>query len=149
MDDHKFVKEAALGGMANVAIGKLAAEKASSDAVKQFGQKVADEHAKSNDELRKVAAKKSVGLPDSLDSKHQARVDKLAKLSGPEFDRAFLKDQTKNHQQSIKDFEAESENGTDPDVKAFASKTLPTLQQHLSLAKNLSKNKAAPVAEVR
>jgi putative membrane protein len=79
-------------------------------------------------------------VPDALDSKHQSQIDKLSKLSGPDFDKAYAKEQLKDHQTDVKDFSAEAQSGTDPNVKAFASGTLPVLQQHLELAKNLNKS---------
>lgn len=137
VDDKKFVKEAALGGMTEVELGKLATQKASSDAVKQFGQKMVDDHTKANDTLKQVASKENISLPDTLDSKHQSRIDKLSKLSGDSFDKAYVKDQLKDHENDVREFQAESQSGTDPNIKAFASTTLPTLQQHLDLVKGL------------
>jgi len=139
VDDKAFLKEAAQGGMTEVELGKLAAQKASNADVKQFGQKMVDDHTKANDQLKEVASKENVQIPDALDSKHQSRIDKLSKLSGPAFDKAYVKDQLKDHQADVKDFSAEAQNGSDPNVKAFASSTLPTLQQHLELVKNLNK----------
>jgi putative membrane protein len=143
IDDKKFVKDAALGGMTEVELGKLAAQKASSDPVKQFGQKLVDDHGKVNDELKQIAGQQSIKIPDSLDSKHQSRVDKLAKLSGPEFDKAFIKEAVKNHQQDVSEFQQEASSGTDPNVRSFAIKTLPALQAHLSTAKDLEKETKA------
>jgi putative membrane protein len=140
VDDKKFVKDAALGGMTEVELGKLAAQKASRDDVKQFGQKMVDDHTKANDELKQVASKESIPIPDALDSKHQSRIDKLAKLSGEAFDKAYVKDQLKDHQEDVKEFNAEAQNGTDPNVKGFASSTLPTLQHHLDMVKDLNKS---------
>jgi putative membrane protein len=139
VDDRKFVKDSALGGMTEVELGKLAAQKASSDAVKQFGQKMIDDHSKANDQLKEIAGKSNMEVPASLDSKHQSRVDKLAKLSGPEFDKAYLKDQVKDHQRDVSDFQNEAQYGSDPNVKQFAMATLPTLQEHLSAVKDLNK----------
>jgi len=139
MDDKKFVKDAALGGMTEVELGKLAAQKASNDAVKQFGQKMVDDHTKANDELKQIAGKENINVPDSLDSKHQSRIDKLSKLSGSEFDKAYIKDQVKDHQQDVNEFQSEAQGGSDPNIKQFASSTLPTLQEHLSKAKEVSK----------
>jgi len=139
VDDKKFAKDAALGGMTEVELGKLAVQKASSDAVKQFGQKLVDDHTKANDQLKALASKGSINLPDSLDSKHQSRVDKLAKLSGPKFDKAFIKDAVKDHEKDISEFKNEAQYGSDPNVKQFAANTLPTLQQHLAAAKDLNK----------
>ena len=139
VDDKTFAKNAALGGMTEVELGKLATQKASSDAVKQFGQKLIDDHTKANDQLKEIAGKENITIPDALDSKHQSRVDKLSKLSGPEFDKAFVKDAVKDHEHDISEFKSEAQNGSDPNVKQFASNTLPALEDHLSMAKNLSK----------
>ena len=140
VDDKKFVKDAAQGGMVEVELGKLAAQKASSDSVKQFGQKMVDDHSKANEQLKEVASKENMSIPDAIDSKHQSRIDKLSKLSGESFDKAYVKDQLKDHQSDVKDFQAEAQGGTDPNVKAFAAKTLPTLQEHLSMVKDLNKS---------
>ncbi|SPF39148.1 exported hypothetical protein [Candidatus Sulfopaludibacter sp. SbA4] len=138
-DDRKFLKDAAIGGMTEVQLGKLAQEKASSPDVKQFGQKMIDDHTKANDEIRQIAVGKSISVPESLDAKHKARVDKLSKLSGAEFDKAYIKDQLKDHEQDVKEFQQEAQSGDDAAVKAFASKTLPTLQSHLQAVKDLEK----------
>lgn len=140
IDDKKFLKDAAIGGMTEVELGKLAQQKASSDAVKQFGQKMVDDHTKANDQLKEVASKENVAIPDALDSKHESRINKLAKLSGPDFDKAYIKDQVKDHQQDVSEFKTEADNGSDPSIKQFASNTLPTLEQHLNMAKELNKS---------
>ena len=140
-DDNKFLKDAAIGAMVEVELGKIAVQKASSDAVKQFAQKMVDDHTKANEELRQIAITTNINVPDALDSKHQSRVDKLSKLSGTEFDRAYIKDQLKDHQQDVKEFQNEAENGNREAVKNFASKTLPMLQEHLNMAKDLNKQK--------
>jgi putative membrane protein len=139
VDDTKFIKESALGGMAEVEMGKLATQKASSDAVKQFGQRMVDDHSKANQQLKQAAAKSNIEVPTSLDSKHQSHIDKLAKLSGPEFDKAYLKDQVKDHEHDVDKFKDEAQYGSDPNVKQFAMATLPTLQEHLSAVKDLKK----------
>src|SRR4051812_11176573 len=140
MDDKKFVKDAALGGMTEVELGKLAAQKATRDDVKQFGQKMVDDHTKANDQLKEVATKQNIPIPDSLDSKHQGRINKLSKLSGPDFDKAYVKDQLKDHETDVRAFSAEAQNGNNPEIKAFAATTLPILQEHLSMVKDLSKS---------
>jgi len=135
--DKKFVMEALKGGMAEVELGKLASEKASNDAVKQFGQRMADDHAKAGDELKKIAQDKGVQPPAGLDSKHQKLRDRLAKLSGPDFDRAYVSEMVKDHRKDVKEFQREAEKAKDPDVKSFAAKTLPTLQDHLKQIESL------------
>ena len=141
VDDRKFLEDAEVDGLTEVALGKLAVEKGSSDAVKQFGQKMIDHHTKANEEMKQLAASGGVTLPDAIDDKHQSRVDKLAKLSGAEFDKAYGKDQQKFYQLDIKAFQAEADGGGVPQVKELASKALPTLQEHLSLAKEMGKKK--------
>lgn len=139
VDDKKFAQKAAIGGLEEVELGKLAVQKASSDAVKQFGQRMIDDHTKANDQLKQVAEKEGINLPQSLDSKHQSKVDKLSKLSGPEFDKAYMKNMVKDHEKDVSEFKNEAQNGSDPNIKQFASTTLPTLEQHLAAAKDLNK----------
>lgn len=139
VDDKKFAKEAAMGGLLEVELGKLAAQKGSSDAVKQFGQKMVDDHTKANDELKQAASQSNIELPSTLDKKHQQMVDKMSSLSGPAFDKAYMKDMVKDHQKDVKEFENESQGGTDPNIKSFATKTLPILQSHLDSAKQINK----------
>src|SRR4051812_7632270 len=134
--DHMFVTKAAQGGMAEVELGKLASDKASNDQVKQFGQKMVDDHGKANDELKSIAQKKNITLPTDLSTKDKALKDRLSKLSGPAFDRAYMQAMLKDHRTDVNEFRMESQPGSDPDVKAFASKTLPTLESHLKLAQD-------------
>jgi putative membrane protein len=99
-----------------------------------------DDHSKANDQLKQIAGKSSIEVPAALDSKHQSRVDKLAKLSGPAFDKAYLKDQVKDHEHDVDEFKSEAQYGSDPNIKQFAMQTLPTLQEHLNVVKDLKKN---------
>lgn len=139
VDDKKFAKDAALGGLTEVELGKLAAQKGSRDDVKQFGQKMVDDHGKANEQLKETAGKSSIDVPAALDAKHQARIEKLSKLSGAEFDKAYIKDQLKDHQQDVAAFQSEAQGGTDPNLKQFAAATLPTLQEHLDMIKDINK----------
>jgi putative membrane protein len=145
--DTKFVKDAAVGGMAEVELGKLAKDKGASDGVKQFGQKMVDDHTAVNNDLKTVAKNKNIDLPTALDAKHQATVDRLSKLSGADFDHAYSTEMLKDHQTDVKEFQHEAQAGADPDVKSFASKHLPTLQEHLKMAQDLSKNKSSTTAD--
>jgi putative membrane protein len=137
--DHAFVTEAAMGGMAEVELGKLASEKASNDKVKAFGQRMVTDHSKAGDELKSLAATKRITLPTSIDAKHQSTHDKFAKLSGPEFDRAYVRDMVADHKEDVAAFTRESMSGKDNDVKAWATKTLPTLREHLRMIEALEK----------
>jgi len=140
VDDRQFAHDAAIAGLSNAELGKLASEKASSEDVRQFGKKLVDDQTKTNDKLKQVAGQQNISIPNALDSKHQSQIDKIAKLSGPEFDKAFLKQQLKEQENEVRDFSDEAKGGTDPNVKTFAAGTLPNLQQQLEVAKNLNKS---------
>lgn len=137
--DNTFVNKAAMGGMAEVEMGQLAAQHASDAKVKEFGQRMVDDHSKANDELKKIASQKSETVPTTLDPKDQAAIDRLSRLNGAQFDRAYMDQMVKDHRQDIAEFKREGQSGDDPDIKAFASKTLPTLQEHLRLAEAAQK----------
>lgn len=136
--DEMFAIKAAQGGAAEVKMGQLAAEKASDADVKAFGQQMADDHTKANEKLMAIAKEKKMTLPSDLDSKQQKTYDKLSKLSGPEFDKAYVKDMVKDHEGDVKAFTKESEKGKDEQIKSFATETLPVLQGHLEKIKGIS-----------
>ena len=135
--DRKFVTEAAMGGMAEVQLGQMAAQKAMDDEVKQFGQRMINDHSRANGELKQIASQKSITLPTELDPIHREIVDRLSKLAGPDFDRAYMGEMVKDHTRDISDFEQASVVAQDADVKAFAGKTLPALREHLEMAEAL------------
>nr|MBA3442304.1 DUF4142 domain-containing protein [Pyrinomonadaceae bacterium] len=138
-DDRKFMMAAAEGGMSEVEMAKVALEKASSDSVKQFAQKMIDDHTKANDKLKEIASKKGVTLPTAPDAKRQRTMDKLQQLSGAEFDRAYMKEAgNKDHDKQAKLFQKQADRGKDAEVKAFAAETLPTVQMHLQMARDMS-----------
>ncbi|HEX7362354.1 MAG TPA: DUF4142 domain-containing protein [Bryobacteraceae bacterium] len=141
VNDEEFAKKAAEGGMTEIAMGKLAAQKGSTPAVKQFGEKLVNDHTKAGDQLKQAATKANVNLPSSLNKKHQKEVNKLAALSGEKFDKAFIKRAVKDHKNDIEEFKAEVEGGSNPAVRQFASNNLPVLQEHLNIAESLKKSK--------
>ena len=134
--DETFVTKVAKGGMAEVELGKLAADKSSNDAVKKFGQRMADDHSRANDELAALAKSKNVTLPTEIGPEEKALRDRLMKLSGPAFDQAYMKAMVSDHVKDIAEFRTESRSGKDPEVKAWAARTLPTLEEHLKLARD-------------
>lgn len=138
LGDKKFVHDAAQGGMAEVELGKLATEKASSDDVKKFGQRMVDDHTKAGDQLKQVASSEGIQLPQGLSAQDKSTKERLAKLSGEQFDKAYMADMVKDHTQDVLDFQHESRSGKDPAIKDFASQTLPTLQDHLKQAKQIA-----------
>jgi putative membrane protein len=137
MTDEHFAKKAAQGGLAEVKMGQLAQEKGSSDAVKQFGQRMVEDHTKANRELKEAATQEHVTLPTEMDSKDQSTYDALSKLSGAAFDQAYARDMVKDHQQDVTEFSSEAANGQKEAIKNFASQTLPTLKDHLKQAKEM------------
>jgi len=138
MDDQKFMKQAADGGMAEVELGQLAVEKAASPEVKKFGQRMVDDHGKANEQLKSIAGRKGVTLPSQPSARHQATKDELSKLAGEQFDNAYMAEMLKDHQKDVAEFRRASESAKDPDVKNFAAQTLPTLQDHLKQAQSLA-----------
>jgi putative membrane protein len=134
--DEAFVMKVAKGGMAEVELGKLAADKASSDAVKRFGQRMVDDHSKANDELKALAQSKNIALSLEMGPDEKALRDRLMKLSGPAFDQAYMKAMVSDHVKDVNEVRIESKSGKDPDVKAWAAKTLPTLEEHLKMARD-------------
>jgi len=135
--DAKFLKEAAEDNLAEVKLGELAEQRAASDSVKQFGKRMATDHQKAYDELKQIASQKGVMVPTALDRGHQRLYDRLSKLSGVDFDRAYMKEMVKNHDNDVKAFQREADSGKDADVRSWAAKTLPTLQEHQQQAKQV------------
>jgi putative membrane protein len=138
MADDTFMKKAAAGGLAEVELGQLATQKASSDQVKQFGQRMVDDHSKTNDQLKQIAEQEHVKLPTQPSAKARAVKAQLEKLSGSEFDQAYMKDMVKDHRRDVAEFEKESKNANDPALKNFAEQTLPTLREHLNQAQQIA-----------
>ena len=134
--DRTFLQKAAQGGLAEVQLGQLATEKASSPEVKQFGQRMVDDHSKANDQLKQLAQEKGVSVPDKLDAKDAATKARLEKLSGKEFDRAYMHDMVMDHEKDVTEFKHEAKMAKDTQVKEFASQTVPTLEDHLKEAKS-------------
>ena len=132
--DAPFIGAAAMDGMAEVEHGRLATQNASSPDVKQFAQRMVDDHSRAADELKQAAAKKDVALATQLDDQHRAMQRKLASLKGAAFDKAYMDHMVTAHLKAIALFQQEAKEGQDPDIKAWAAKTMPTLQDHLKLA---------------
>ncbi len=142
--DLAFMNDAAPGGLAEVELGRLAAERATSPQVKQFAQQMIEDHSKAGQKLEQLAQLKKVKLsPGILPQAKQTR-EKLAKLTGENFDREYVKAMVQAHEKDVAGFEAVSKNATDADVKAFAAATLPTLQHHLEMIRALAQRMNLP-----
>lgn len=128
--DSIFMVEAATGGMLEVEMGKVAMTNASDESVKQFGKMMVEDHGMANEKLKALASKKSISLPKTLDEKGVAHINDMKKMKGKNFDKAYVSMMVNDHNNDIAKFENQSNNGTDADIKAFATSTLPTLKKH-------------------
>lgn len=136
--DHEFMMKAAQGGMTEVELSQMALKQSSNDDVKQFAQRMVDDHTKAGDELKDLAASKSVTLSMMVSKDGKSAMDKMMKLSGADFDRAYMKQMVKDHNMTVALFEKEASGGKDAETKAWAEKTLPTLREHQTMARDLS-----------
>jgi putative membrane protein len=138
MDDQEFVTKAAEGGLAEVELGQTAADKASAADVKTFGQRMVTDHSKANDELKAAASKAGANVPTEPSASQKKMAAELKQKSGADFDRAYSKAMVKDHKEDVALFKKEAASGKNADIKAFAQKTLPTLESHLQMAESLS-----------
>jgi putative membrane protein len=137
-DDREFVNKAAQGNAMEVAAGKLAQQRALDPTVKHFGAQMVSDHTAANEALKTVADSKQMPLADTLPQEEQDALGKLEGLNGTEFDEAYAKMMVEDHKKDISEFEKETKKAKDPDVKAYAQKTLPTLKHHLMMANRLN-----------
>jgi putative membrane protein len=135
--DRTFMEKAAQGGMAEVALGKLAEQNGQSQGVKDFGKRMVTDHSKANDQLKQIASQQGVTLPTEMSAEDNATKDRLSQLHGEAFDKAYMKDMVADHRKDISEFKKESTSGKDPQVKEWASQTLPTLESHLKMAEQV------------
>jgi putative membrane protein len=136
--DHLFAQIAAMGGLAEVDLGKLAASKAVDPGVKQFAQRMVDDHEKANGKLKSIAQKSNVPLPTNIDVEHGKAFADLNKLNGHQFDRAYLAYTTVEHQKTAQLLAWEIGQGEDAGMQRFASETLPAVLDHLRVARDLA-----------
>jgi putative membrane protein len=136
--DTTFLRKTLAGGIAEVEFGRLAVAKASSPDIKQFGQRMIDDHGKSNDQLTQVAATEHISLPRSLSQRDKATKSGLESLSGTDFDRAYMEQMVRDHKKDVSEFERQSKSAFDPAVRSFAAQTLPTLREHLKEAQRIA-----------
>lgn len=140
-NDRDFITKAGENSLAEVELGRLAQQNASSTEIKQFGQRMADDHARANQELTALATSLGVTAPAHPGGKHAGDVKKLAKLVGPKFDHEYSAHMVKDHEKAIALFEKQAKKGDSEELKQFAAKTLPVLQAHLKLARSLTAQK--------
>ncbi len=137
--DTTFVNQAAEHGQAEVRLGQLFVQNAQNQSLKDYGQRLIDDHNRLNQQLTQLATQKGVTVPTAVDMHRQRELDHLASLSGKDFDEKALKDSIRDHERDIRTFQDAAQNSQDPDVKAFAQQALPILQDHLNQARQLEK----------
>ncbi len=137
--DSGFVKQAAMAGLAEVELGKIAAQKASQPDVKQFAQNMVHQHQQANQELQQLAQEKNIGLSNALDASHNDERQKLEKLSGQDFDRTYMQIMVFEHRQALREFEQEAQSGSDPVFRGYATRQLSALHEHLNAAESMLK----------
>lgn len=139
----QFAHKAASGNLAEVALGRMTAEKAKRDDVKQFGQRMVQDHSRANEELQAVAQRKGITLPTEPETAEQDKAKELSQLSGEEFDRQYSRHMVEDHRKDVSMYQTMVQTGEDQDIKAYAQKTLPILEEHLRMAQAMAEEMAA------
>ena len=135
--DKEFVQKASEDGLAEVNHGNLAARKASRKDVREFAQRMVKDHGKANAELLALANKKQLKVARDMGKEHKAMQDKLAGMSGEDFDRHYIHHMVEGHEKAVALFQGQTQSGKDEDLKKFAEKSLPVLQEHLKMARDI------------
>jgi putative membrane protein len=136
--DQRYFDDLARANLAEIQSGKLAQSKTSSAEVKQFAQHMIDDHGKKFDEQRTLARAKNIALPAAPEDKHKDAMKKLERLSGAQFDRAYMEQMVKDHEEAVRLVQNIATKADDPELKAAGQKALPDIQKHLEMAKSLA-----------
>jgi putative membrane protein len=140
VSDQEFVIHAAKGDMAEIELGKVAQTKASAESVKTFAKRMIDDHQRALDSLKPIAMNEKITVPTTIDPKDQALKERLEKLSGRAFDRAYMSAMIKDHRHDVAEFRAASTKARSADVKQYASTILPSLEKDLKLGQTAEKS---------
>jgi putative membrane protein len=133
-----FLSNAARGGMVEVQLGNMAAQKATSEDVKQFGERMATDHSQLGQKLQQLASNLGFSLPPDLKPEQQNLISRFEKLTGKAFDSAYMKEMVSDHAKDVSEFERAASQASNADIKQFASDALPTLREHLKLAREIA-----------
>jgi putative membrane protein len=144
--DNNFVMQAAAGGVGEVAFGGLAQRHSSNPAVQRFGEQMVSEHTVANRELIAIAGRKGVVPPTTLDPGRVNANRQLSALTGPQFDQQYMAQQAQDHELQAALFRQQAQSGTDPELRAYAAKWLPHVEQHAQMARSLLNSVASPAA---
>jgi putative membrane protein len=135
--DRHFATEAAAGGMAEVELGRLATQKATAPAVKQFAERLVADHTAANATLTALAKQKGLTLPSEPGAEHRALQARLEQAPSGTFDQMYMTEMIRDHEKDVAAFEREAQSGQDPELRAWAAQTVPTLREHLRMAQNI------------
>lgn len=136
--DQEFARKAAASGLAEVAAAGLAKDHAQANDVRDFAQQMINDHSAVNQQLAQVAQQLGISLPTQTDEAHQREAQELAKLSGAQFDRAYMQGQIRDHEEAVSLFRTEAESGSNPQLRQLAQTALPKLEQHLDRARRIT-----------
>lgn len=140
MQDRAFVKKAAEGGLAEVRLGKLAEQKATSPDLKNFAQKMVNDHTQLNEQMRPIAQQMGVSSPQELSKKDKKEISKLENLSGQQFDDAYIKYMIKDHKQDLSEFKTEASHTQNTELKTAAEHGAQVIQGHLQDIEQIAKD---------
>jgi putative membrane protein len=146
LNDAEFMERAAQGNMAEVQLGKIAVQRAENSEVKQFAQRMVDDHTKANDELTQLASTRDVKMPEDLEPKHKVIMSRLQGLSGADFDRAYMRDMVNDHEHDVALFAQQAKATKDADLKTWIENTLPVLRRHEQMAQNTARTVGSTTA---
>jgi putative membrane protein len=138
--EKNFVMEAARSSMAEKELSDLAEQKARNESVKDLAKEIKSEHTQVVDKLQQIASNNNVSLPSDVSKSDRTIIDRLQKLSGEEFDKEYMKQTVKEHQKDVENYRQQARSAKDQEVKDYAQNTLPTLEQHLDRARQVSES---------
>jgi putative membrane protein len=146
----RFMIQAAQANLAEIEAGHLATERAQSPDVRQFGSRMVRDHTQANEQLLRLAEERNVSLPQQPDESHQKLTQELSNLQGADFDRAYMRAMVEDHQHDVSEFEQQAESLEDPELRAWAAQTVPTLRDHVRIARMIQRSleSSASVSEV-
>ena len=135
--DEDFIKDAVSGGLMEVELGRYAQQNAQNPRVRNFGAMMVRDHSKANDELKALLTQKNIPVPATMEDKHHDKMTDIQKKTGADFDKDYISEMVDDHEKDVDKFKKQAENGTDPELKSFAAKTLPILLMHQDSAKKI------------
>ena len=144
--DRMFVSKAMQGSLAEVQLGQLTLQKSNNPQVKEFAQRMIDDHTKLNEQMKPVAQQVGVKPPEQISKGDRKTIAKLQGLSGSAYDQAYIKDMVKDHKQDLNEFQMEASSGQDQTVKDAANQGSKVIAQHLQMAQQMAKDQNVPTA---